>query len=105
MPADAAGSCRDPRSTMDLAGDITSSGPRSPHGAAVGWHSGCSVRGMPAPARRRWFVIPLWLLVSLLVLAAGLYLGYRWPALTAAIVLAALCAVWMGAERLTTRWW
>ena len=34
--------------------------------------------------------IPIWLLVSLLVLAAGLYFGYRWPAITAAIVLAAL---------------
>jgi hypothetical protein len=36
---------------------------------------------------------------------AGLYFGYRWPAITAAIVLAALGAVWVGAERLATRWW
>jgi hypothetical protein len=60
---------------------------------------------MAAPARRRWIVIPIWLLVSLLVLAAGLYFGYRWPAITAAIVLAALGAVWVGAERLAKRWW
>ena len=61
---------------------------------------------MTAPARpRRWLFIPIWLLVSLLVLAAGLYFGYRWPALTATIVLLALFGIWMGAERLTTRWW
>ena len=47
----------------------------------------------------------MWLLVSLVLLAAGLYFGYRWPAITAMIVLAALVAIWIGAERLTTRWW
>jgi hypothetical protein len=54
---------------------------------------------------RRLLFIPMWLLVSLLVLAAGLYFGYRWPEITATIVLVALAAIWMGAERLTTRWW
>jgi hypothetical protein len=47
----------------------------------------------------------MWLLLSLAVLAAGLYFGYRWPEITATIVLLALVAIWMGAERLTTRWW
>jgi uncharacterized membrane protein YoaK (UPF0700 family) len=55
--------------------------------------------------RRRLLFIPMWLLVSLIVLAAGLYFGYRWPEITAAIVLVSLVAIWMGAERLTTRWW
>jgi uncharacterized membrane protein YoaK (UPF0700 family) len=55
--------------------------------------------------RRRLLFIPIWLLVSLLVLAAGLYFGYRWPEITAVIVLLALVAIWMGAERLTTGWW
>ncbi len=55
--------------------------------------------------RRRLLFIPIWLVVSLLVLAVGLYSGYRWPEITAIIVLLALVAVWMGAERLTTRWW
>jgi hypothetical protein len=54
---------------------------------------------------RRLLFIPIWLLVSLLVLAAGLYFGYRWPEITATIVLLALVAIWMGAERLTTGWW
>jgi uncharacterized membrane protein YoaK (UPF0700 family) len=55
--------------------------------------------------RRRLLFIPIWLLVSLIVLAAGLYFGYRWPEITATIVLLALVAIWMGAERLTTGWW
>jgi hypothetical protein len=55
--------------------------------------------------RRRLLFIPLWLLVSIVVLATGLYLGYRWPEITATIVLLSLVAIWMGAERLTTRWW
>jgi uncharacterized membrane protein YoaK (UPF0700 family) len=55
--------------------------------------------------RRRLLFIPTWLLVSIIVLAAGLYLGYRWPEITATIVLVSLVAIWMGAERLTTRWW
>jgi uncharacterized membrane protein YoaK (UPF0700 family) len=55
--------------------------------------------------RRRVLLIPLWLLVSMIVLAAGLYFGYRWPEITATIVLLSLVAIWMGAERLTTRWW
>jgi hypothetical protein len=49
--------------------------------------------------------MPVWLLVSLIILAAGLYFGYRWPEITATIVLLALVAIWMGAERLTTHWW
>jgi uncharacterized membrane protein YoaK (UPF0700 family) len=60
---------------------------------------------MGAPSRRRWFLLPVWLLVAVAVLAAGLYLGYRWPEITATIVLLSLVAIWMGAERLTTRWW
>ena len=58
-----------------------------------------------ATRRRRLLFIPTWLLVSLVVLAAGLYFGYRWPEITATIVLVSLVAIWMGAERLTTRWW
>lgn len=60
---------------------------------------------MAAPERRTRRFIPIWLLLSLAVLAAGLYFGYRWPEITATIVLLALVAIWMGAERLTTRWW
>ena len=44
----------------------------------------------PAASRRRLLFIPIWLLVSLIVLAAGLYFGYRWPEITATIVLLAL---------------
>ena len=55
--------------------------------------------------RRRLLFIPIWLLVSILVLAAGLYFGYRWPEITATIVLLSLVAIWVGAEHLTTRWW
>jgi hypothetical protein len=47
----------------------------------------------------------MWLLVSLILLTAGLYFGYHWPAITAAVVLFVLGAIWMGAERLPTRWW
>jgi hypothetical protein len=60
---------------------------------------------MPSSARRRVLFMPVWLVVSLLVLAAGLYFGYEWPEITATIILLALFAIWMGAERLTTRWW
>ncbi len=55
--------------------------------------------------RRRLLFIPIWLLVSIIVLAAGLYFGYRWPEITATIVLLSLVAIWLGAEQLTTRWW
>jgi hypothetical protein len=50
-------------------------------------------------------LVPLWLVISVLILAAGLYFGYRWPELTATVTLVALVAIWMAAERLTTRWW
>jgi hypothetical protein len=60
---------------------------------------------MAAWFRRRWLLLPAWLLISLGVLAAGLYFGYRWPEITAMVVLCSLVAIWIGAERLTTRWW
>ena len=55
--------------------------------------------------RRRLLFIPMWLLVSIIVLAAGLYFGYRWPEITGTIVLLSLVAIWVGTERLTTRRW
>lgn len=59
---------------------------------------------MTAPTRRgprRLIVIT----VLLGIVAAGLYFGYRWPEVTATIILLALIGVWLVAERLTGRWW
>jgi hypothetical protein len=53
----------------------------------------------------RWLLVPIWLLVMVGLLAAGLYFGYRWPEVTATIVLITLVVVWIVAERLNTRWW
>jgi hypothetical protein len=54
---------------------------------------------------QRWLILPVWLIIMGGLLAAGLYFGYRWPEITATVVLITLVVVWMVAERFTTRWW
>lgn len=58
---------------------------------------------MAAPTRRS--TGPLVVVLLIVIALAGLYLGYRWPRLTATGVLLALIGVWLIAERLTGRWW
>jgi hypothetical protein len=61
--------------------------------------------GMIGTRPHRWLFLPMWLVVMGALLAAGLYFGYRWPEITATLVLISLVVVWMVAERFTTRWW
>jgi len=45
---------------------------------------------------RRFFILPLWLTIMLLIVGAGLYLGYRAPDIVAAVlVVTAAVAGWL----------
>jgi hypothetical protein len=60
---------------------------------------------MIQPRSNRRLLLPMWLVLMGGLLALGLWAGYRWPEVTATLVLVTLVGIWMIAERVTARWW
>lgn len=60
---------------------------------------------MITPRPRRYYLLPIWILLMGVLLWVGLWAGYRWPEVTATIVLVTLVGIWMLSERVPMRWW